>query len=173
MAALEYHNSDLGFHGLAAPGFPLRGDSTLSLFMAGIAAHDMHDAAAPYDLAFIANSLDTGSYFHGRRSPTAGMEWFETSQYTHLWLDPSRAFGRKVGSRAPSNAIWPPEIRGSGPRPRLGPCNHHDTITSGSIGNGALATSSGVGGPVRQIGPSAVMAIVCSKWALGLPSFVT
>ena len=41
-----------------------RGHSTLSLLMAGIAAHDMDDAAAPYDLAFIANPLDACSYFH-------------------------------------------------------------------------------------------------------------
>jgi hypothetical protein len=33
--------------------------------MAGIAADDVHDSTAAYDLAFIANSLNAGFHFHG------------------------------------------------------------------------------------------------------------
>jgi hypothetical protein len=39
--------------------------STLALFVARVAADDVHDAAAADDLAFIANSLNAGFDFHG------------------------------------------------------------------------------------------------------------
>jgi hypothetical protein len=37
---------------------------TLALFVAGIGADDVDHAAAAYDLAMLANSLDAGSDFH-------------------------------------------------------------------------------------------------------------
>jgi hypothetical protein len=40
------------------------GNLTLSLLVSRIAAHDVHDAAAPDNLALVADSLDAGSYFH-------------------------------------------------------------------------------------------------------------
>jgi hypothetical protein len=38
--------------------------------MARIAAHDVHDAATPDDLALVANPLDAGSHFHRRTRST-------------------------------------------------------------------------------------------------------
>jgi len=42
----------------------LFGSLTLSLLVARIAAHDVHDASAPDDFALITNTLHAGSYFH-------------------------------------------------------------------------------------------------------------
>jgi hypothetical protein len=35
-------------------------------------AHDVHDSAAAHDLAAVADALDAGADFHGRKHPRQG-----------------------------------------------------------------------------------------------------
>lgn len=149
---------------------PPHGGLALALLMTRIAAHDVDHAATADNLALVTNPFDAGTDFHGgtpigTNAPSGRLSnWRQTLEYTAAAAGSARADREDLG-RPPNRAIRQKTAAGAKfLEPSRGGANRRYVDNA--------AASDGEGASVSRTGPSAVIAIVCSKWALGLPSVV-
>ena len=115
--------------------------------MARVGANNVNHPAAAHDFALVADPFYAGSYFHDSL-PWRAEGTRETYEYRRLGA---------YGSRAPE-PFFEGDLAGN-------QIQAAQTVVS--------TCSAGSGAPVNASGPSSVIAKVCSKWALKLPSAVT
>jgi hypothetical protein len=73
----------------------LSNELALPLFVAGVAAHDVHHAAAADNLAILANTLDAGTDFHGRLD-----SWAKANEYKRFVPEPSSPGAARIRAAA-------------------------------------------------------------------------